>query len=56
MNTGDVALVQPIALEDAHEPALERQAEVLVEGRVLGLGVDADRPVVLLGLALDQVR
>jgi len=47
-------VVQAGLLERRDEPALERQADALVVRRVLRLRIDADRPVVLLRLALRE--
>src|SRR5215217_8080906 len=47
-------MVEPGSLERVDEPPLERQPEALVVRRVLGLGIDADRAVVALRIALRQ--
>ena len=49
------AAVEVVALEDAHERLLERQPDRAEVGRVLGLGVDADRPVQLARQAAREV-
>jgi len=41
--------------EHAQQPVLQRQADALVVGRVLGFGVDADAPALLARLALGQL-
>ena len=50
-----VALVEPVAVERGDERRLERQPDRAEVRRVLGLGVDPDRPVQLARQALGEV-
>src|SRR6267142_3186512 len=51
---GRVAPIPAGGVQDAREPALERQADRLVVRRVLGLGVDADGAALVPRLSLDE--
>ena len=56
MNTLDRGVSSRCFFSVLTEPPLERKADALEVGRVLGLGIDPDRPVQLLALPGDQVE
>ncbi len=50
-----VPMVPPGRGEDGHQALLDRQSDGLVISRMLDLGVDSDRAVLFLGLALGEL-